>query len=321
MLPDPCPTCRFDGDQYDDDDINGSLRHAARRWRHFFSGLDADVAGARPDGGWSGADHAARATDVTAAVAALLTGVLDDEPPVGTLELADPLAGPPREVADILREVDDAGARALAAASLLAGDGWRRTAVVDGREVDAAWLVRQAVHATDHHISHGGRALRAAGAGAPPAEGTVAQINVSGGGVPKTPVEEAAVGQRGLEGDYQAARFHHGRPWQALSLWSLERIEALREEGHDLAPGLAGENFTVAGIDWDTVRPGVRLQVGGVLAEVSCYATPCKKNARWFTDGDFKRMHHDRHPGWSRVYATVLRDGTVRAGDAVVVEP
>jgi hypothetical protein len=31
-------------------------------------------------------------------------------------------------------------------------------------------------------------------------------------------------------------------------------------------------------------------------------------------------MDHDRHPGWSRAYAWVLRGGEVHPGDAVVVE-
>ena len=33
------------------------------------------------------------------------------------------------------------------------------------------------------------------------------------------------------------------------------------------------------------------------------------------------RGDHDRHPGWSRLYATVLSPGEVAVGDEVVVEP
>ncbi len=68
------------------------------------------------------------------------------------------------------------------------------------------------------------------------------------------------------------------------------------------------------------MRPGVRLQVGSVLCEVSSYALPCFQNKGWFVGGDFEVMHHERGPV-SRVYATVLQPGTVAVGDAVVLEP
>jgi MOSC domain-containing protein YiiM len=147
------------------------------------------------------------------------------------------------------------------------------------------------------------------------------QINTSGGGVPKTPIDAATIGPRGVEGDRQNDRKHHGRPLQALSLWSQEVIESLRAEGHPIHAGAAGENLTLAGIDWHTIRPGVRLQIGDVLLEISAYATPCAKNAQWFADRDFTRIDHDEHPRDSRAYAWVLAGGRIATGDAVVVEP
>jgi MOSC domain-containing protein YiiM len=165
-----------------------------------------------------------------------------------------------------------------------------------------------------------GPALRAAGQLPARAEGTVAQLNVSGGGLPKTPVPLAEVGWRGVVGDRQATRVHHGRPWQALCLWSTEVIDGLRAQGHPIAPGLAGENITVSGLHWADVRAGVRLQVGGVLCEVSAYALPCYQNKPWFLDGEFEVMHHERGPV-SRIYATVLQPGTITVGDPVILEP
>jgi MOSC domain-containing protein YiiM len=108
---------------------------------------------------------------------------------------------------------------------------------------------------------------------------------------------------------------------QALCLWSAEVIDALRAEGHPIEPGLAGENITLAGIDWASVQPGTQMLIGDVLAEISAWSTPCVKNAPWFVDRDFHRMDHDRHPGWSRAYAWVREPGTVRQGDKVIVEP
>ena len=165
-----------------------------------------------------------------------------------------------------------------------------------------------------------GPALRAAGQLPARVSGSVTQLNVSGGGLPKTPMPSVTVGWRGVDGDRQATRVHHGRPWQALCLWSNEVIDGFRAQGHPIAPGLAGENITVSGLAWADVRPGVRLQVGGVLCEVSAFALPCFQNQAWFNGGDFDAMHHARGPV-SRVYATVLQPGAITVADAVTLEP
>lgn len=176
------------------------------------------------------------------------------------------------------------------------------------------------VHDAIHALRDLGRTLHEAGAGAPSQEGTVAQLNTSNGGVPKTPVLAADVGPRGLLGDRQDNRKHHGRPFQALCLWSSEVIAALAGEGHPIQPGAAGENITITGIDWSTLRPGVRLLIGEVTCEISAWAVPCRKNDRWFT-GPSDRIHHDLHPGWARAYAWVLETGMIATGDTVFVEP
>lgn len=163
-------------------------------------------------------------------------------------------------------------------------------------------------------------AVRATGAFGRPAVGTATGLFVNSGGVPKDRVDHLEVDYRGAVGDRQANRVHHGRPWQALCLWSTEAIDHFRADGHPIAPGLAGENVTTTGIAWERVRPGVQLQIGDVLAEVSSYAVPCKKNAAWFVDGRFDAMHR-RHGPHSRVYATVLEPGTVTAGAPILLEP
>lgn len=165
-----------------------------------------------------------------------------------------------------------------------------------------------------------GPALRAAGQLPPRADGVVEQVNASDGGVPKRPVEQLEVGFGGARGDRQATRVHHGRPWQALCLWSGEVIDTFAAAGHPLFPGAAGENATLRGLPWSEVRPGVRLQLGTVVCEVSAYAYPCTKNAQWFVDGDFMAMWHGAGPV-SRVYATVLEPGRIRTGDPAILEP
>ena len=166
--------------------------------------------------------------------------------------------------------------------------------------------------------------LRATGHIPASASGTVLQLNASHGGVPKQALLGAYVGWKGVDGDRQATRKHHGRPFQALSLWSAEVIEALRAEGHDLSPGAAGENITVAGLPWHDVRPGTRLRIGAVLCDISAYAVPCKQLAHLFSDRDFHRIHHDRDlklgTAQCRVYATVVERGNIAPGDTVTFE-
>lgn len=148
--------------------------------------------------------------------------------------------------------------------------------------------------------------------------GRIHQISVSRGGVPKLPVETADVGLRGIIDDEQADKRHHGHPEQALCVWSREVIEALVAEGHPIAPGYAGENITVEGLDWNLVVPGTTLLIGAsVVAPITFPTAPCWKNADWFLDRNFRRMSHDLHPGWSRMYASVSTGGTIRVGDPV----
>lgn len=162
--------------------------------------------------------------------------------------------------------------------------------------------------------------LRADGQMPAQVTGTVVQLSTSGGGVPKLAVPAVDVGFRGVVGDVQRVRVHHGRPWQALCIYSDEVIDELRAEGHPLERGSVGENITLRGLPWDQVRPGVLLQIGTVLAHVQAFAEPCNSNRSFFLDGDFQRMNADRGPV-SRVYATVLQPGHIEAGDAAILEP
>lgn len=95
-----------------------------------------------------------------------------------------------------------------------------------------------------------------------PQIGRVVQINVSDGGVPKLPVPLAQVTALGIVGDRQQNLKYHGGPDRALCLWSLEVIETLQSEGHPIAPGCAGENLTLAELDWPSLVPGSQVQLG-----------------------------------------------------------
>lgn len=134
--------------------------------------------------------------------------------------------------------------------------------------------------------------------------------------MPKRPVGEARLGPLGFEGDAVRHTRVHGGPERAVCIWSLERIEALRAEGHPIEPGGAGENLTLEGIDFGALQSGDRIALGAeAVIELTKPTTPCNTIAHCFADGDSMRIHQDRHPGWSRWYARVLTEGVVREAD------
>ena len=144
----------------------------------------------------------------------------------------------------------------------------------------------------------------------------VVQISVSAGGVPKRAVPAARVTALGLEGDVQGNRRLHGGPDRAVCLFSLERIRALRAEGHPITPGSIGENLTLEGVEWSAVVPGSHLRLGDdVVVQITGYTTPCRKIGGSFRNHDAGRVSQERHPGDSRVYARVLRPGLLSTGD------
>jgi MOSC domain-containing protein YiiM len=147
--------------------------------------------------------------------------------------------------------------------------------------------------------------------------GVVHSINVSNGGVPKLPRDSCYVGVNGLEGDRQRDLRYHGGPERAVCLYSLDLIRALQAEGHSIEPGSIGENLTVTEVDWARMVPGARVEAGAVVLQLTDYAAPCSNIARSFERRQYARVNQKIHAGWSRLYARVLTEGTLRVGDAL----
>lgn len=146
----------------------------------------------------------------------------------------------------------------------------------------------------------------------------VHQISISDGGVPKRAVESARITRGGIAGDRQSDLKHHGGPDRAVCLFSLEVIQLLRAEGHPIAPGTAGDNLTLEGLDWSLVIPGARLRFsGGVELEIVSFTVPCSTIRPSFKDSNSKRIKQELHPGHSRVYARVLKEGVLQTGASV----
>jgi MOSC domain-containing protein YiiM len=149
------------------------------------------------------------------------------------------------------------------------------------------------------------------------AEGRLHAIHVSNGGVPKHARASCRVTIDGIEGDRQRDLRFHGGPLRAVSLYSLELIDALQREGHPIVPGAIGENLTVAGLEWSAMLPGATIEIGPVRLVLTGFASPCKNIAPAFRDEHFVRVSQKVHPGWSRLYAKVEREGIISVGDPV----
>lgn len=147
--------------------------------------------------------------------------------------------------------------------------------------------------------------------------GTVVSLNISAGGVPKLPVQQAELQINGFVGDGHDDSKYHGGPERAVCIYATEIIEALRAEGHPIVPGSAGENLTITGLDWEAIVPGVRFRIGTATLEVASFTSPCRTIRHSFINECFGRISQKTNPGWSRVYARVLVTGTVGIGDLV----
>jgi MOSC domain-containing protein YiiM len=150
--------------------------------------------------------------------------------------------------------------------------------------------------------------------------GRVVQVNTSKGGVPKLPVDEAYVDELGLDGDGHNDVAGHGGPFAAVSLLGIEVIERVAAEGHPIGPGTTGENVTTEGIEWGELPIGTRAAIGPeVVIELTKHVAPCKTIAHNFSDARFVRLSSKLYPLDTRLYASVVREGTIRPGDAIHV--
>jgi len=142
---------------------------------------------------------------------------------------------------------------------------------------------------------------------------TLAQLNVSKGGVPKRPVESARVTRFGVEGDVQRNLKYHGGPDRAVCIYSEELYAELRSEGIEVVNGAFGENFTTSGIDLNSLESGDRLRVGDCLIEITDVRVPCNTLKKW--SAKLPKATVGRS-GW---VAKVVEEASVKPGDAIEV--
>ena len=148
------------------------------------------------------------------------------------------------------------------------------------------------------------------------------------------PVREqiTLIAGHGVEGDAHAGptmiRRVRYRPTETLPnlrqvhLIQRELFDELAADGYDVTPGDLGENITTRGIDLLALPRGTRIRLGAdAEVELTGLRNPCKQLDTW-QPGLMKRLIRRRNGAIVRlagVMAIVVRDGTVRPGDAVIV--
>ena len=142
--------------------------------------------------------------------------------------------------------------------------------------------------------------------------GKVLGIFISDGGVPKLSVNSVHVTNFGLVGDNQADKKHHGGLMKAVCVLENELLLRLQSEGHPIQPGTTGENLLLEGFN---LTIGSLFRVGTVELEVVSAATPCKTISESFTNGNFNRISHKKHPGETRWYCKVIQTGKISISD------
>jgi MOSC domain-containing protein YiiM len=146
----------------------------------------------------------------------------------------------------------------------------------------------------------------------PTTTAAVVAVNISPGGIPKLPVSLGVVGHDGLIGD---GRNHakHIRPDRAVSLFDVEILQQLVEEGFALTPGAAGENLTVAGLQVQQMAPGTLLKIGDVVLKLEQPRKPC-----YVLDAIDPRLK-DAIVGRCGYMASVVSEGHISPGTSVRV--
>lgn len=128
-------------------------------------------------------------------------------------------------------------------------------------------------------------------------------------GEKKRPVEEIRLkAGHGIVGDA------HAGPWRRqVSLLANESADQLRAQGLTPGAGDFAENILTEGAALRALPVGTRLRVGSALLEVTQIGKECH------SDCEIKRQTGVCVMPAEGVFAVVLEDGAVRAGDEIEV--
>ena len=129
-------------------------------------------------------------------------------------------------------------------------------------------------------------------------------------GIQKIPVEVGElVEEFGLKGDAHGGKWH-----RQVSLLAQESIDRMTAEGvTGLSAGKFAENITTEGIELHTLPIGTKLEINGVLMEVTQIGKECHHKCAIYHQVGKCVMPLEG------IFARVLKGGEIRAGDEIQV--
>ena len=139
----------------------------------------------------------------------------------------------------------------------------------------------------------------------------VVSVNISARkGEQKHPVSEIQLKLRhGIVGDAHAGDWH-----RQISLLAEESIDTMRPRSPiALDPGVFAENINTVGIDLKHLPVGTRLRIGETEVEVTQIGKECHN------DCAIKKTVGKCVMPTEGIFAIVVKEGTVRAGDEIEV--
>ena len=140
---------------------------------------------------------------------------------------------------------------------------------------------------------------------------TVLSVNISEKkGERKNPVSETRLKlHHGIAGDAHAGDWH-----RQISLLASESVDTMRADCPiPLDAGIFAENINTVGIDLKSLPVGTRLRVGETEVEVTQIGKECH------SDCAIKKAVGKCVMPAEGIFAVVVREGTVRAGDEIEV--
>lgn len=113
----------------------------------------------------------------------------------------------------------------------------------------------------------------------------------------------------GIVGDAHAGDWH-----RQISLLADESVDKMRSTGIDLSAGDFAENILTRGVELKTLPIGTKINIGNATLEVTQIGKECHN------DCEIKKITGKCVMPTEGIFAKVVTEGTIKAGDSILIE-
>lgn len=113
----------------------------------------------------------------------------------------------------------------------------------------------------------------------------------------------------GIVGDAHAGDWH-----RQISLLADESVDKMRSTGIDLSAGDFAENVLTQGVELKTLPIGTKINIGNAVIEVTQIGKECHN------DCEIKKITGKCVMPTEGIFAKVITEGTIKAGDSILIE-